>query len=160
MLNRQQVAQLYPLPLMNPLLYLQRLLFSLVLPLELLDMLFDGFLLLFLVIEGKVYWRSYVTLSNISDLLLTHFGLGADVVEDVVNDLEGQAEVLTYSKTLYLELWVMWIAQYRHGPESIGHKRRRLIIRLIHIIRHNPLQHITIRRHLILRQRLYNLSRS
>ncbi len=72
--------------------------------------------MLFLVIKSKVHWGGDVALADVGDLLLTHLLLGANVVEDVVNDLEGKAEMLTHSETLYLKLWVLGIAQQRHSP--------------------------------------------
>lgn len=99
MLNSQKVAQFDALAFMNPFLDFQSLFFGFVLSLQFLNLLIYGFELLFMV-QREVHRRCDIALPDISHLLFTHFCLCADIVEDIVHDLERKAEVLTDSETL------------------------------------------------------------
>ncbi len=114
MLYSQKVAQLDALAFMHPSLDLQSLFFGFVLSLQLLDSLIYRFELLFMI-QREVNRRCDITLPDVGHLLFTHFCLCADVVEDIVDDLEREAEVLADSKTLNFKRRFFWRAQYWHS---------------------------------------------
>lgn len=105
MFDRQQVTQFDSLALVHPFFDLQRLLFGFVFPLELFYLFVDGFLLLFMV-QGEVNRSSHIALPDVGYLLLAHFRFSADVVQDIVHNLERQSEMLPHPETLYLMLGV------------------------------------------------------
>ncbi len=99
MLNSQKVAQFDALAFMNPFFDFQSLFFGFVFSLQFLNLLIYGFELLFMV-QREVDRRCDIALPDIGYFLFTHFCLCADIVEDIINNLERQAEMLTDSETL------------------------------------------------------------
>ncbi len=110
------------------------------------------------MIQSKIYRSCHITLTNVCNLLLSHFSLCTDVIKNVINDLKCQAKMLSYSKALHLKLRVLRLTKNWHCSHCIRHKCSSFIISFVHVVGNDTFQCVIVSRNFIFRQGLNNFS--